>query len=262
MIKWSSPECVISITLILFLTVCSASGGINTSSLNYKNNLLSVNIQNQQLDDVLGQVTKATGVKFMFTKQKFEDSIQIEFKSLPVEKAIQRILNRFNYALIYTPAGKVSKVLIIGKRNGSPSTNTQSTVKSSPPSSSGSNKQPKTADVKNVNAPDGMAIKNYSGKKYDNKVADGMTITKQPKVPDAANVVRYGTPAGKQSDEPSLSNLTNRVVIENQPKKPEKDSDFPGGMTVTKPINATDGKKTPEGMTISPPPKTATKTSS
>jgi len=113
MIKWSLPECVISITLILFLTVCSASGGINTSSLNYKNNLLSVNIQNQQLDDVLGQVTKATGVKFMFTKQKFEDSIQIEFKSLPVEKAIQRILNRFNYALIYTPAGKVSKVLII-----------------------------------------------------------------------------------------------------------------------------------------------------
>jgi type II secretory pathway component GspD/PulD (secretin) len=261
MIKWSFTECALSIILIL-ITVCFASAGTNAPGFSYKNKLLSANIKNQQLNEVLGQVAKTTGIEFVFNKNKIEENIFVEFKSMPVEKAIQRILNKFNYAVVYSPKGELKKVLIIGKRNGSSSTNIQTAVNSSPPSSGEVVKQTKTVDIKKIDAPEGMTLKYYSGKKYDNKIAEDMTITKQPKKPDTSNVVRFGTPAGNQTNKTPLTDATNRVVIENPSKQREKDTDLPNSMNIAKPVNATTGGGAPEGMTISSPPKTGAKTGS
>jgi type II secretory pathway component GspD/PulD (secretin) len=258
MIKWFLT--IIGIVLT-FTAVCFASQATTSSGFSYKDKLLSCNIKNQKLEDVLGQVTKTTGVNFIFNKQKIDDTVYVEFTSLSVEKAIQKILNRFNFAVLYSRTGEVKKVLIMGKRKGSPTVGVQADSNSLPPSSVVSNQQTKTADIKN-DAPEGMTLKYNSGKKYDNKVAESMTITQQPKKKDATNVVRFGIPAGNQLKGTSLSNADNRVVIENIPKQPEKDSDFPGGMSITKPNTTTGGNNAPEGMTIAPLPKTKAKTGS
>jgi type II secretory pathway component GspD/PulD (secretin) len=128
-------------------------------NFSYLNHNLSVSIKNSPLEYVLEQVAKKTGVEFVFDKKMSEDEIKVEFMSLPVEKAIRRILNRFNYAIIYASNGAILKVVITGNRNKLLMNNVQ------------------IISQKNTGSSGGMAIANLPDKVSSNALPEGMNIS-------------------------------------------------------------------------------------
>jgi hypothetical protein len=202
-------------SLMSSTAIVRASGADTAFSISYLNDNLSADIKNSSLEYVLAQVAIKTGVKFVFNKQFSGNNIYTEFISLPLEKAIQRILNRFNYAMIYTSTGEIQKVIITGNRNSSLIKDSQTNNKLSTSYSDTSSQRSKP-EAKNSDAPDGMVLSNFSGKGYDNEIVEGMIIKKQTKKEDSNNI--------------------------------------PDGMEITEQPKNVSSNKAPDGMVIPPPP--------
>jgi hypothetical protein len=209
--KYLLTGSVTLISLILSVAVCLAAGEDITSSFIYLNNNLSVNIESSPLDYVLDQVERKTGVEFAFDRKESKNEISVKFISLPIEKAIQRMLNKFNYAIIYSSTG-IRKVIIIGKRNEYSTTGSQANNILPAISSNTSDQQSNTSDIKNGNFPGGMVMTNLPGKMDGDELPEGMGITSLPE---------------KTED----NKIPDGMVISNMPEK-------------------MDGKKLPDGMVI------------
>jgi hypothetical protein len=111
---------------------CLAAGKAGTFSSSYRDNNLSVNIQNSTLNDVLEQVGDKTGVKFECNKKISDNVVRIEFTSLPMDEAIRRILSKFNYAVICSETGKIRKVIVFGLRTPRPAYETPANNRTAP----------------------------------------------------------------------------------------------------------------------------------
>jgi hypothetical protein len=217
------------LSLVSTTIVCRAARGNEAFNINYLNNNLSVNIKNSSLDYVLEQVTKKTGVEFVLNDELFENNFYAEFASLPLAEAIQRLLNRFNYAMIYSSKGEIQKVIIIGKSTGS-----SRSFKLSPFSSDTAINQSIIRDIKNNKIPEGMVLTGLAKNASGNNVPAGMSFTKLSKKADGNN----GT------DGMTITKPSKKAVADN----------IPEGMGITElPKNAS-GNNIHDGMVIPPPP--------
>jgi len=101
--------------LMFMVSGVLAFGGNNINKIEFLNDKLAVDVEKESLSSVLSKIHKKTGIQFALDKREFDSIISVRFQSLPIEKAIARILNKLNYAVIFGPEGKVRKVTIYGK---------------------------------------------------------------------------------------------------------------------------------------------------
>jgi len=105
----------IFIILVFMVSEAVASRTHMNFKLEYLNNKLSVNVEKVSLGSVLAEIQEKTGIKFQLDKESYDRIISVGFQALPLEKAIQRILNNLNHAVIFGPDYNIQKVIIVGK---------------------------------------------------------------------------------------------------------------------------------------------------
>lgn len=77
--------------------------------------LISIRVVNEQIDQVLQQIEEQTGYTIFFNSDK-NHVVSINLTSYPVEKGIQRILSGMNYVINHDEAQKILTIQDIGKK--------------------------------------------------------------------------------------------------------------------------------------------------
>lgn len=90
----------------------SSSEG-KTLDITFNNGRLSVKLKDSPLENVLQEIMIQSGAK-IWLNDKIDEKVTIEYKNIPVEEGVRRILKDKNYAFVYSPyetnAGKLSIV--------------------------------------------------------------------------------------------------------------------------------------------------------
>jgi hypothetical protein len=80
---------------------------------------LSAHADGIPLGELLTAVGAMTGVQFAFDESMAEEKVFVDFEGVPLPQGIKKIINSFNRAEIYDDAGKLCKVVILGRWEGS-----------------------------------------------------------------------------------------------------------------------------------------------
>lgn len=83
--------------------------------IEYLDELISADVENASLEDVLDKVTEQTGLSFFINDDVTDTKISTTFKGLELDKGLKKILSRTNYAFVYGPDRSIMKVMILGK---------------------------------------------------------------------------------------------------------------------------------------------------
>jgi hypothetical protein len=91
------------------------------------NQTLSVKIENASLETVLSELAGQAGLKVSIASSARRDLLSTEFRNLPLEEGITRLLSGKSYALIYAPSGShplwaVAEILVYPSETGPPTT--------------------------------------------------------------------------------------------------------------------------------------------
>jgi len=101
-----------------YLKDVSASGA--SFVLTLKGNLLNAKIETVSLKEVLERLSRLTNIEVSLEKSVVDETVSVEFKNLPLEEGIRRILQGKSYALTYArnPFSKGRRVLpkVVGIR--------------------------------------------------------------------------------------------------------------------------------------------------
>ncbi len=102
--------------LLIFLNPGITNSGTNKiRQIKFSNNQLSVNAENISLGSLLAKIEKETGIKIAVNKDESERIIFVRFQSLSLEDAFARILNKFNYAIVFGDDDVIQRVIIVGE---------------------------------------------------------------------------------------------------------------------------------------------------
>ena len=93
--------------LSVFFVILTSSGFAQGKSS--FNEVITLNIENQPLAEVLDDVSQAAGCELIIDENWNDLPITVRFDAIPLEQALKRILAKVNYAIIY---GSDRKVLI------------------------------------------------------------------------------------------------------------------------------------------------------
>lgn len=123
----------ILVTLICFLSGRAIGAEIGeTSAIKLERGLLSVSLQDTQLKDVLEEISRQSGIKIIMEKP-VEQKVNMEFKDLPLEKGLKKLLEGTDYYMVFSQ-----------RNTGSPSTVEE--VKIIPRSASTTRRGPQIAE--------------------------------------------------------------------------------------------------------------------
>jgi hypothetical protein len=85
------------------------------SGLEFKGNLVTADLCNVLLKNVLKVFQKKKGIEFKGDETLFARKISIKFKDLPVKRGVKRILSPMNYVMLFDKKGQLTKVIILGR---------------------------------------------------------------------------------------------------------------------------------------------------
>ena len=111
---------VILIATISVLFEMSAFGAMRDCQIEISNNEWAADIENATLDEVLEKIHKRAGIEFSLVKGHFDRAITVKFTSLPIERALARILSKLSYAVLYGADNRILRVMIIGTNKTTP----------------------------------------------------------------------------------------------------------------------------------------------
>lgn len=109
--QWQA-NCVLFVSAITALLNLGSLVAAETSTIDkqaiecvvYRQQLLSVNCQNQSLKDVLDQIARDSGLRIAGTIENPEN-IALSFKNLPLDRALARLLRDRSFVLYYNKNG-------------------------------------------------------------------------------------------------------------------------------------------------------------
>jgi hypothetical protein len=105
-------------TLILLSSHVRASTNNINLSLNFlDNSTLTIDAQGVPLATVLGDIQEKTNLQFKIHESLLEQPISVRFQSLPLNKAIGRILHGVSYACIFSLSGNIETVITFPSAN-------------------------------------------------------------------------------------------------------------------------------------------------
>ena len=187
---------IIKINLLFVSIFCLSALDLQLSEaeaipdIEISDNKLTADIDNEPLRSVLALIKKKTGIRFSFDEDMSSQTVSGHFSSMPIDRALQRILNRSNYAFIYNPDGRIKEVTIIGQNSASVRSSVNmnedfSTTGSSVIEQRGDEGMT-VAQSASKETPDGMKIYGPS----DNAVPEGMEIFNAPdkKIPEGMEI--------------------------------------------------------------------------
>lgn len=95
-----------SVLLLFFLLpwdggVRDASASEASFDLTFRDNLLNAKIETVSLKEVLERLSRLTNIEISLEKSVGDETVTVEFKNLPLEEGILRILQGKSYALTY-----------------------------------------------------------------------------------------------------------------------------------------------------------------
>ncbi|MFH1931738.1 MAG: hypothetical protein ABIN18_09150 [Pseudomonadota bacterium] len=102
-----------------FVSVISLTHAQNSSQqyrINYDKGLLSLSAKKANLEMLLTDLSKKTGIPFRFPRN-LKNQITIRLSNVPLRKGLRRLLKDQNYALIYKGSA-ISEVYIVPKSRG------------------------------------------------------------------------------------------------------------------------------------------------
>lgn len=102
-----------------FVSVTSLTHAQNSNKkyrINYDKGLLSLSAKKANLEMLLTDLSKKTGIPFRLPK-KLKSQITIRLSNVPLRKGLRRLLKDQNYALIYKGSA-ISEVYIVAKSSG------------------------------------------------------------------------------------------------------------------------------------------------
>ena len=120
--------CVGSILLFLFLFAVPFTGVANgvgenpkkTPLVRCENGFLSMDAEAVPLQELLGRLSRACGIRFVHTGVAGMDrQITVRFRHLSVKEGIEKLLRGFDYVLFYEgPSSRIAKAIIWPKEQG------------------------------------------------------------------------------------------------------------------------------------------------
>ena len=94
------------INAICFLSGSASGGGPEgispPSGVTLEKGLLSVSLQDRQLKGVLEEISRQGGIKIVMEKP-VERKVTMEFKNLPLEKGLKKLLEGTDYYMVFSP---------------------------------------------------------------------------------------------------------------------------------------------------------------
>jgi len=130
----------IGIASLIIILFCFFSG-IRTSSGNpvfeikFEGSTLSARIEEVPLGQVIEMLAREKGIWLSWEKSLYDEKISIQFKDIPLEQGLGRILSNINYAFIYDQDKRLVGLIILGKK-GSDGSYMQGEVSKNPFSTS------------------------------------------------------------------------------------------------------------------------------
>jgi hypothetical protein len=106
------------LVLSIFISgdLCAANGA---NPVRVDGDRLSVHAKGMALGELLTVVEDMTGVQFTFDELIATKEIFLDFEGLPLSEGIKKIIHPLSWATIYDKAGKLRKVIILGRWKGS-----------------------------------------------------------------------------------------------------------------------------------------------
>ena len=111
---------VILIVIIFVLFEIPAFGMVKDWKIEFSNNELAVDIENAPLGVILEEIHKRAEVEFFLNKDQSDRVITVKFGSLPMERALARILRKLSYAILFGADDRILRVMIFGTNKTSP----------------------------------------------------------------------------------------------------------------------------------------------
>jgi hypothetical protein len=100
---------ILAIFTLCLLAPSSSQGGFKSGD-----ELISLNVMNKPLGDVLKKISKITGYAFSMDEQWNDIMVSGSFENLPLHNGLKKILWNLNNAIIYGTDG-IIKIVILGK---------------------------------------------------------------------------------------------------------------------------------------------------
>ena len=101
------------LSLFIFLNfglLCSYGAG---SNLRYAP--VSIKAENKPLTQIFKELSEISGYKIQFNNQWGDVPVNLNFKNVPLDKALNRILAKLNHAVIFNEEEKKITIFILGK---------------------------------------------------------------------------------------------------------------------------------------------------
>jgi hypothetical protein len=112
----------VAMILLLFPSPASVQSQDGELLIAYNRGLLTLSVENVDLKHVLGVVAEETGISVKYPRW-LEKRITTEFRALPLQRGLRRILRGMNYALIYSRSARkkqgdvVTAVYVVSKQS-------------------------------------------------------------------------------------------------------------------------------------------------
>jgi hypothetical protein len=129
---------LIATTVLLWPSLGSGQNPAGKLLVAYNRGLLTLSVENGDLKQVLTAVAEETGISVKYPPG-VEKRITTEFRALPFQRGLHRILRGMNYALIYSRSARkregdiVSGVYVVSKQSSTSSYTSRASVRTEPP---------------------------------------------------------------------------------------------------------------------------------
>jgi hypothetical protein len=93
----------------------SISFGTDRIKLDFREETLTVTLEDESLKNILGRIQKETGIWFKAPEYLLSEKMSIRFDNLPIRESLKRILRTMNYSTVYDRNNNLLGVFIVGK---------------------------------------------------------------------------------------------------------------------------------------------------
>jgi type II secretory pathway component GspD/PulD (secretin) len=99
------------ITCYLILVAAGEEG----STLIFQGATFSATLEEASLESVFDQILKETGIWFRVPESDLDEKVSVQFKNLPVQEGLRRILRTMNYSLLFDQNNKLIGAFVFGR---------------------------------------------------------------------------------------------------------------------------------------------------
>jgi hypothetical protein len=104
------------IMLFCFCFGIASSYGSKAFDIRFKGSKMTASIKEATLGQILEMLVRETGMWLNWRKSLYNEKISIQFRDMPLEKGLARILSKINYAFIYNQNKRLVGLIILGKK--------------------------------------------------------------------------------------------------------------------------------------------------